>query len=93
MSILQKYVPLVEYTTQQYVESFGQTVEIPKASIHPVLVGGDQLTAARGRGAKKAKVHADSPTSRLEGLIPVAKDWHTKVTLLEVRAWKNRGFV
>ena len=47
-------------------------------------MGGDQLTAARGRGAKKAKVHADSPTSRLEGLIPVAEDWHTKVVLLEV---------
>ena len=60
------------------------TVQVPGAFFHPILVGGDQLKAARGRGAKKAKVHTVSPTSRLEGLIPVAEDWHTKVTLLEV---------
>ena len=52
---------------------------------HPIIIGGDQLTASRARGAKKAKVHADSPVSRLEGLIPVAEDWHTKLNLLEVR--------
>ena len=54
---------------------------------HPIIIGGDPPTASRARGAKKAKVHADSPVSCLEGLIPVAEDWHTKLNLLEVRAF------
>ena len=49
--------------------------------MQPVLLGGDHLTAARARGANKTK---DAPTSRLEGLVPVAEDWHTKVIFLEV---------
>ena len=84
MTNLHQYVPKVEYTEDCFISEIGGTVQVPGAFFYPILVGGDQLTAARGRGAKKAKVHADSPTSRLEGLIPVAQDWHTKVTLLEV---------
>ena len=84
MSNLHQYVPKVEYTEDCFISDIGETVQVPSAFLHPILIGGDQLTAARGRGAKKAKVHADSPTSRLEGLIPVAEDWHTKVTLLQV---------
>ena len=81
MSSLHRYVPTVEYTEDYFISNIGQTFQVPNAFFHPILIGGDQLTAARGRGAKKGKVHAESPTSRLEGLIPVAQDWHTKVTL------------
>ena len=84
MSHLHRYVPTVQYAKDHFISSTDQTTQVPKAYLHPILIGGDQLTAARGRGAKKAKVHADSPTSRLEGMVPVAEDWHTKVTLLEV---------
>ena len=45
---------------------------------------GDQKTAARARGAQKAKVNALTPSERLIGLIPVVADWHTKVKLLDV---------
>ena len=72
MSTLHQYVPSVQYTEDYFISSIGQTTQVPKASLHPIIIGGDQLTAARGRGAKKAKLHADSPTSRLEGMIPVA---------------------
>ena len=51
---------------------------------HPILFSGDQKTAARGRGAQKAKMNALSPSARLEGLVPVAADWHTKVKILDV---------
>ena len=84
MSTLHQYVPVVEYTEEHYIPSSQQSVLVPRAYFHPIIIGGDQLTAARGRVAKKAKLHADSPVSRLEGLIPVAEDWHTKVNLLEV---------
>ena len=90
MSILHQYVPTVEFTEDCYISEIDETVQVPGAFLHAILIGGDQLTAARGRGAKKVKVHADSATGRLEGLIPVAEDWHTKVTLLQVSKVQHR---
>ena len=72
----------MEYTEELYIALIDDTVHVPHALLHPIILGGDQLTAARGRGAKKAKVHADIPASRLEGLIPAAENWHTKVNLV-----------
>ena len=54
------------------------------AIAHHILFARDQKTAARARGAQKAKVHEVSPSSKLVGLIPVVVDWHTKVKLLDV---------
>lgn len=77
--------PLIEQSEDYYIPSIDETVQVCKASLHPILMGGDQLTCStRARGAKKAKVNDDSPTSRLDGLVPVAEDWHTKVLLLKV---------
>ena len=47
------------------------------------LFGGDQLTCAR---ARSAKCRQDSATAieRLEGLLPVIEDWHTKMCHFEV---------
>ena len=55
-----------------------------KASIHRIVVGGDQLTAARIRAAQKGKLNGQTPLSRLEGIISVAEDWHTKANFLGV---------
>ena len=84
LSHMHQYVPVIEQSEDYYIPSIDETVQVRKASLHPILMGGDQLTAARARGAKKAKVNDDSPTSRLDGLVPVAEDWHTKVLLLKV---------
>ena len=54
-------------------------LRLSRASIHPILIGGDQLTACRARGAKKAKVNSFEAESRLDGLIPVAEDWHARL--------------
>ena len=51
---------------------------------HQLLFGGDQLTASRARGCKAIRMNSATDTEKLCGLIPVAEDWHTKVTLLEV---------
>ena len=50
----------------------------------PILFGGDQLTAARARGAKKAKFNSYCSVTQLDGLIPCAEDWHTKMNFLGV---------
>ena len=84
LSHLHRYVPMVEYTEDTVVPNTDTTVSVPKASVHPILIGGDQLTAARARSALKSKANEDKPSLRLEGFIPVAEDWHTKVIFLQV---------
>lgn len=52
--------------------------------IYPTLLGGDQLTVARVRGAQKLRCNEFTPADRLEGLIPFSQDWHSFVACLEV---------
>ena len=70
MDELQGYAPIS-------TDSCGETV-------HQLLFGGDQLTAARARGCAELRINSDTPTGRLTTLLPVAEDWHTLVTLLTV---------
>lgn len=77
-------MPAICYEEEQEIPSTGEVVAVSKAKFSPVLLGGDQLTAARIRGAKKAKVNEDAPSERLEGIIPVAEDWHTKMNFVGV---------
>ena len=85
MCEMHQYVPMVEIMKEVYVPSLKRTAKVSTALAHKILFAGDQKTAARGRGAQKAKVHELSPLCTLSGLIPVVADWHTKVKLLEVR--------
>ena len=84
MAHLHQYAPLVEETQDCYVASIDQTVKVTRARACPILIGGDQLTVARARGAQKAKTNAFSPSDRLEGLVPMVEDWHAKVVILSV---------
>ena len=47
--------------------------------------GGDQLTVARIKSAKRLCEDSQHDARHLDGFIPVVEDWHTKVCLLEVR--------
>jgi len=64
--------------------SIGENIEVPHAAFQKIFFGGDQHTVARARGAQKVRVNSVSPQARLEGLIPCAEDWHTKLNLLGV---------
>lgn len=82
MSHLHRYVPEDVYEDECTVD--GEAVTVLKASLYPILFGGDQLTAARARSAKKAKINSVKPSARFDGLVPVAEDWHTKLNFLAV---------
>lgn len=84
VSHLHQYVPVIEFEEEQPIHSSNEIVMVPKAVFSPVLLGGDQLTASRVRGAKKAKVSDNVPSNRFEGIIPVAEDWHTKMNFMGV---------
>ena len=93
MAHMHQYVPIIESSEDVYVPSLNEKVEFHRARSFPIIIAGDQLTAARARGAKKAKVNSDSPTSRFEGLIPAATDWHIKQALLGVGFDSNYNLV
>lgn len=79
------YVPTKQCDQTYAKEGSNNDIIIPDAKIHPILFGGDQLTATRARGAKKAKVNSVDPSLRFDGLIPVAADWHTRLNFIGVR--------
>ena len=49
-----------------------------------MLLGGDQLTAARARTAQRARINSDLHTDAVHGLVPFASDWHADFNLMEV---------
>ena len=83
MSHVHQLVPVVEYKQEVNVGD-GRTTSQPMSTLHPVLLGGDQLTAARIRGTQEAKFNSVPISKRFDGLTPVIEDWHTKVNILEV---------
>lgn len=85
MNTIHQYVPMIETSQKVHVPSLNESVKVWKARSFPIILHGDFLTASRARGAQKAKINSDSPSSRSEGLVPVAADWHTKLKTLGVR--------
>lgn len=79
---MHKYVPRVREDIT--VECEGEIMKTYEVNVHPILFGGDQLTVARARGAACVKTNELDAKKRLEGLVPVWEDWHTKMTLLTV---------
>ena len=85
MSHLHQYVPAIS-STQEVTISTGETVLEERTVLHPILVGGDQLTVARARAAIKCKVNSQTAVKKLTGIVPVVEDWHAKANFLGVRA-------
>ena len=79
-----RYVPEIAYTAQLTVPNSDESVTIHQAKTHKILVGGDQLSQVQAKAAITIKANAETPLSRLEGLLPTIEDWHTKLTLFEV---------
>lgn len=53
LSHLHQYLPMLEFTENIDIPDTDVTVPVHKASVHPILLGGDQLTAVRARSAIK----------------------------------------
>ena len=83
LSHLQQYVPRRQFS-EEIVLSSGAARSVDRSSFHNILMGGDQLTAARCRGAKRTMKNASDKVNQLTGIVPAAEDWHTKMNLLDV---------
>lgn len=82
MKKLHQYVPGVNKSIEQ--DLGGEKIQVEEVIMHPILFGGDQLTAQRARAAKLSMAGESTSKERLEGLVPVIEDWHTKQALLVV---------
>ena len=77
----QQYTPTVEKSST-YIHD--ENVTMTKHFFHRILFGGDQITCARARGSQRHRVNSDTELERLQGLLPVNEDWHTKMCFLGV---------
>ena len=78
-----QFVPTVERMGKLALPN-GSYLDFDDTRFHQVLVGGDQLTVARARGAQGGHAGHDTPLERLVGVIPVVEDWHCRMTLMRV---------
>ena len=81
---LHQYIPQEEIEKEIYIPHMNIYRKKPVVYQHKLLLGGDQLTVARVRGAQTAMSNGTSPNIKLEGFIPTIQDWHTQVVLIEV---------
>ena len=84
METIQDCVPVHSETTTVEIPGIGEK-EVHADWFHHILFGGDMLTAKRARGSKYVRSNSARGLERLEGLLPVVEDWHTKVCFIGVR--------
>ena len=83
---LNKYVPVVH--TEHILEVNGTQVTQPVNELWPRMLFGDQLTAACIRGAAALHSWHKTTLDRLEGHVPTTSDWHARLCLVTVSAFK-----
>jgi len=81
---LMQFVPAVSTEDGVVDPDSGELVSIVSHKFHSILCGGDQLTAERIRGCKRTRSNANKADDKLQGIIPVVEDWHSKVAVLKV---------
>lgn len=81
---LHQYVPTESSTERFKFPQSDETMDISIDRFHHVLFGGDLLTAKRARVGQRIRGNSERGKHRLEGLLPIAEDWHAKLCLLTV---------
>ena len=78
-----KYVPSIPFHNSITLHD-GSTRTYDNTQFHNLLVGGDQFTAARARGAITLRLLHSNPVHHLDGITPIVEDWHARMTLVKV---------
>ena len=61
MSHLYQYIPSWMDLENFSIQGMAVSVQVPRAILQKILFGGDQLTAARARGAQRIRINSTSP--------------------------------
>ena len=84
MEHLHQYVPTIHGEERADIPGTEDHITLQVDEFHHILMGGDQLTVARARGAQRTRENSESASECLQGLIPVVEDWHAKQCLMGV---------
>ncbi len=84
MESLHKYVP-TRTSEGNLTLPNGESLTYDNTKFFEILFGGDQLTVARASGVEALRVGHETAHDRLDGLVPIMKDWHARGILLKVR--------
>ena len=82
------YVPAKDVERKLTVpneEGPASEIKLDDKKFTTLLIGGDQLTVARIRGAQLIRGNSETSEQCFAGLLPVTEDWHAKMCFLEVR--------
>ena len=82
------YVPSIR-TIQQFEDPEDPSGEPEVTDIEidhfcQIMIGGDQVTAARVRGSQSIRRNSDNGRMQLDAFNRVVEDWHTKMCFMQV---------
>lgn len=83
MDEVHRLVPSVSTDSHQVLPN-GENQLLKTETFHQILLGGDQLTAARCRGSIATRCDDDTSKGHRRGLVPIAEVWHVKYSLCKV---------
>ncbi len=78
------HLEIGKLSTFRMEEQARGTCKFPAFDAHYTFSGGDQMTASRTRSSQRIRSNSLRGKDRLEGMVPVVEDWHSKVCLLGV---------
>ena len=84
---IQQYAPSKEVEQELiFPNQTGQetVVKFVEKKYRTTIVSGDQLTVSHIRGSQRIRGNSDT-SERLDGLLPVSDNWHSKMRFMEVR--------
>ena len=84
MEILEEYKKFVPSKVVKLEEPIPRVETTEDKLYVTTLVGGDYLSVTRAREAQYIRRTSELKENRLDGMLPVAEDWHAKVCFLEV---------
>ena len=86
LKALHSYVPVVDTVHHSIVDVDGsiKPVTIMEQKMYKVLFGGDQLTVEWARNIQRVRDNSNTASHRMDGLVPVSKDWHSKMCFYKV---------
>lgn len=78
------YVPSKQIQREVTVPGTDEKLTLDDHEFSTTLVGGDQVTVARIRGAQRIRSNSENKLNGLAAVLPVVEDWHSKQCLLQV---------
>ena len=85
MEHLHQNAPAIHREERADIPCTEDQITLQVDEFHHILMGRDQLTVARARGAQRIRENSESASEYLQGLIPIVEDWHAKQCLMGVR--------